>query len=595
MEEKYRVKKCLLLGYGITIGVSLFLIVTSLFMMSNIKSKYDVLLNKEAQASQDILYCRVNSLLTGRNIRDCYLTPGSEANEGLLQAAEKAQDDLFANMELLKEHFPSQLDRSKLDEYIAVTTNWADTNPQLIEWYRQYVKTGDESYIQKGIQFIYETDTPDQENMAAAATALDNYLVQATADERERIEFEVMVIIGIVAAATVLATIAVIALGFVIIKTITIPVGQVQSALVGFSQGNLDISVDYQSKSELGVMCDALRSSQATLSGVIQDEAYLLKEMAEGNFDVHSKDTSLYVGALETIIQSIRDINHQLSDALLRIAQGTDQVSAGADQVSTGAQSLAQGATEQASTLEELTATITEISEASQKTDLAAKEAKTSVQAAGEQVEKMNQQVDVLNQAMNKIALSSQEMGKIIRTIEDIAFQTNILALNAAVEAARAGSAGKGFAVVADEVRSLAAKSDASAKATKELIDSAISSVQDGNNIVEQVTQALMECKGLTNEVVNRVDVVTDGVEVQTTSIKQVTESIDQLSSVVQTNSATSEESAAASEELASQAATMKNLVGHFTLRRIDGSARPAAPVPYEKEVVVSNMSSDKY
>ena len=184
----------------------------------------------------------------------------------------------------------------------------------------------------------------------------------------------------------------------------------------------------------------------------------------------------------------------------------------------------------------------------------------------------MNQQVDVLNQAMNKIELSSQEMSKIIKTIEDIAFQTNILALNAAVEAARAGNAGKGFAIVADEVRSLAAKSDESAKATKVLIDDAISSVQDGSDIVEQVTQALIECKGLTEEVVNRVDVVTDGVEVQTSSIKQVTESIDQLSSVVQTNSATSEESAAASEKLASQAAAIKNLVGRFNLRYSNGN-----------------------
>ena len=169
--------------------------------------------------------------------------------------------------------------------------------------------------------------------------------------------------------------------------------------------------------------------------------------------------------------------------------------------------------------------------------------------------------------AMEKISTSSQEIGKIIATIENIAFQTNILALNAAVEAARAGSAGKGFAVVADEVRNLATKSDQAAKATKELIDHSITSVQDGGEIVKKVSESLSKTVEATKLSMEAIQEIAQAVEEESEAIAQVTEGIDQISSVVQTNSATSEESAAASEELSSQAALMKELMSKFHLR----------------------------
>ena len=176
--------------------------------------------------------------------------------------------------------------------------------------------------------------------------------------------------------------------------------------------------------------------------------------------------------------------------------------------------------------------------------------------------------VKQLNIAMDNISSSSQEIGKIIATIENIAFQTNILALNAAVEAARAGSAGKGFAVVADEVRNLATKSDEAAKATKDLIDGSINAVHEGTEAVGKVTDSLQRTNELTSGVTAMMETVVKAVENQTTAIVQVTEGIDQISAVVQTNSATSEESAAASEELSSQASLMKELLSRFKLRQ---------------------------
>ena len=373
----------------------------------------------------------------------------------------------------------------------------------------------------------------------------------------------------------VVATIIVLRMALIIIKSIVVPAEQVHKALEGFSQGKLDIPVDYHSTSELGEMCDALRTSQNVLGEVIADTCRLLEEMGNGNFDVRSKDANMYVGSLNSILTSVQVINRSLSDALTQINQSAEQVSAGAEQVSTGAQSLAQGATEQASAVEELSATIAEISNNSHKNAENSEKAAAHSQDAGQSLSESSEYMQQMVAAMEKISDSSSEIGKIIATIENIAFQTNILALNAAVEAARAGSAGKGFAVVADEVRNLSAKSDEAAKATKELIDRSIVSVKEGNEIVQKVSAALQATNERAGLVVASVQEITKAAEEESEAIAQVTEGIDQISSVVQTNSATSEESAAASEELSSQAALMKELLARFKLRQDGYSPKP--------------------
>ena len=167
---------------------------------------------------------------------------------------------------------------------------------------------------------------------------------------------------------------------------------------------------------------------------------------------------------------------------------------------------------------------------------------------------------------MEKISNSSTEISKIIDTIENIAFQTNILALNAAVEAARAGTAGKGFAVVANEVRNLASKSDEAAKATKELIESSIAAVAEGGQVVIQVTESLDKANSIATNVTTKMNAAVTAVENQTASIFQITEGIDQIFSVVQSTSATSEKSAATSQELSNQSLLMNESVRKFRL-----------------------------
>ena len=582
-----KIKKRLISGFLFVIVISVAIIIAALVQMNAQRANYDDILKYQVGANSLITEIRLNANIAARNVRDMALKPGDRSNAELETHVNEVLSDMDAQIKELEEIYP--LDKAQLQDYITSVNKWGEELPSILD----AIDRGDG---ETATNLIKNSCTPQLNDMATKSQAIDDLLTQAQNDAVDAQERNSLISIGVILAVMVVATVLVLGTAFKLVKGIMEPTEKVRKALMGFSEGNLDSPVDYESKNELGDMCNALRSSQDTLSTVIEDICYLLGEMANGNFDVRSRATDKYVGALGAVLESIRKINSNLSDTLAQIDMSAEQVSSGSEQVSTGAQALAQGATEQASAVEELSATITEISNNAKKNAESSELAMRHSLEAGGLVDESSKYMEEMVDAMGNISQSSQEIGRIISTIENIAFQTNILALNAAVEAARAGSAGKGFAVVADEVRNLATKSDQAAKATKELIDRSIESVQSGDELVKKVSDALSRTVDAAGLAMNSLKEITKAVETEAESISQVTEGIDQISSVVQTNSATSEESAAASEELSSQASLMKDLMMKFTLRSDKGygtsSSHADAPADASTESYAADSAS---
>ena len=376
---------------------------------------------------------------------------------------------------------------------------------------------------------------------------------------------------------------------FSIVKGLTRPILEIEDAIKAMAKGDMSSQVTYKSKDELGDLAENLRFVLTTLSSYIGHICERMDSLATGDLTV---DMDMdYLGEFESIRHSGNKIISSLNDTLGQLQQASEQVANGSEQVSSGAQALSQGATEQASSVEELAATLGELSNQVNDTAANSRDVNQLISDTAKEINNSKLKMESMVRAMSNINECSSEIEKIIKTIEDIAFQTNILALNAAVEAARAGEAGKGFAVVADEVRSLASKSQEAAKNTTVLINNSLNAVSEGSQIATDTQSSLLKVVDSADKIAENMAKITESADLQAEGISQVTQGIDQISSVIQTNSATAEESAAASEELFSQSSLLKSLVGRFRLKGRSSSmtSQPAASEPSAVESYDSN------
>ncbi len=555
--KNLKIWKKLLLTFMIIIIMFCATVVLAITGLRQNADKYSEFYNVGYQVTNRVMSMRRGLQMIVKDIAFTMIETDEAKNAEYLADMEKELNLMNENATWLHSNFNG--DAALLKEFETNIANAIAVQEEILELAKTDMPAAEIKLLDE-YQPLVERAVNSLINISAVveSEAESDYL--STVSMQRQLIFEEL---GIAGGALIITII----LSIYLTRAITRPIRQLEKAAGQIVEGDFDIEVTYQSKDELGSLANAFKNMTSILEEVIADASRLLQEMSDGNFDVRTQAEERYVGKLQGLLLAIRKLNRDLSSTMGQINTSADQVASGSGQVSSGAQALAQGATEQAAAVEELAATIAGISQQVKDTAENARSARNQTSMAGDVVEECNRQMHDMMAAMEEITRTSDEIGKIIKTIEDISFQTNILALNAAVEAARAGEAGKGFAVVAEEVRSLANKSSVASNDTAALIEGSLEAVARGKDLAGATAESLSKVVEEVRVAAATVDKIADAAEEQAGAVEQVTVGVDQISDVVQTNSATSEESAAASAELSHQAEILKDLVARFRLR----------------------------
>lgn len=580
MFNKMKLKRYLTSMFTLIILMSAVITAAGTFGLAQLRSNMNTLINEELAADSAVKMCRIYANVAARDLREMLITADQTKRAALKANIESSLSSVTEQIDIFKKAHGEE--DGLAAKYETAFNDWFDIADRALN----AIESGHERQAQ-GI--IINECSPALSAMVEIVKEIDKTTNTSSNALAQKIESMNRIYIIVILAVFIAVAIVSIVMALKATKSISGVTAKIMDAVTALSKGDLKAQMDYKGDNEFGELAEKMNFSFAELNRYVNAIDYGMEEFSKGNFTCECPIQ--FLGDFENIQSCMESFQQKMNDTLVDLEVASSQVSAGSSQVADGAQALAQGATEQASSVQELSATIADISEHISNTADFSKQANELGVQAGSVVERSKEEMSHMIDAIRDIATASENIQKIIKAIDDIAFQTNILALNAAVEAARAGNAGKGFAVVADEVRNLAQKSAEAAKNTTELIENSLEHVAKGEKLAESTGEAFTEVAKFSDDILAMVAKIADASQEQALSISQISQGVDQISSVVQMNSATSEQSAAASEELSGQAVFMKSLIDQFQLKEKDGSYRE--PVKAEPQAAPAASSTD--
>lgn len=552
------ISKRLLVTFGIILAMFCCTVILSIFSLFSIGGNFDDFYKGPYEITNKTADLRADIQTVAKYIGYSMMEEDNTITNEYIQAAQNSIQSLRDGTAYMNEHVEGN-SAAIMSEYDTVMKAVMNDRDMVFELAK-------ENKNAEAIELYFSKVMPKLKEANDLLVKLDEEVVKEADETYYSAATQKKLVSVVLFVLSVLTFGVTILMANYIIRSITRPIAEIEAAAKQMAEGSLKVTIEYESKDEMGSLADSMRVLTGGISQIVEDIGVILGELGKGNFTVKSSCREVYIQDYLPILDSMRLIRDNLNGTMIQISEASDQVAAGSTQMAQNAQGLAEGATEQAGAVEELTATVENVANMAEGSSASTKKAYEEVKISAEKAENSKNDMKALIEAMERISETSKEIEDIIASIEDIASQTNLLSLNASIEAARAGEAGKGFAVVADQIGKLAADSAQSAVSTKELIRKTLTEIEEGNIITHKTSQAFDEVIGDMKIFAEVAKNTSEDSVTQFENLKQVRSGIEQISSVVQNNSAAAEETSATSEELSAQAEQLKMQVGRFKL-----------------------------